>query len=307
MDMKENINDKLEEEKDNNEIPYMSQRLIIKGLHLYFIDIAREIVQHNCIQKIPLMREYHLSESELNEIIQDVKTAKIIDKNCNITMNANEFEKFIDIYEPSIFDCKNSVFDKEIFMCMGEIIFDKGVEDTYDSLSADEVVDYLSIMEKLKIIEYDDIQNKFHIITERTEFERICKCIPQFFCSVAYEDSEVDDINDFDSMSGIEFEKYCAHILLKNSFKDIRITPPSGDHGIDILAEKENVSYAIQCKCYSNNIGNAAIQQAHTGRCLYHKDIAVVMTNQYFTAQAIEEAEVLGVKLWDRNKLSDMI
>lgn len=307
MDMKNNINDKIEEKRDDNEIPYISQRLIIKGLHLYFIDIAREIVQHNCIQKIPLMREYHLSESELNEIIQDVKSAKIIDKNHNITMSANEFEKFIDIYEPSIFDCKHSVFDKEIFMCMGEIIFDKGVEDTYDSLPADEVVDYLSIMEKLKIIEYDDIQNKFHIITEKAEFERICKCIPQFFCSLAYEDSEIDDINDFDSMSGVEFEKYCAHILLENGFSDIRITPPSGDHGIDILAEKENVSYAIQCKCYSNNIGNSAIQQAHTGKCLYHKDIAVVMTNQYFTTQAVEEAEALGVKLWDRNKLSDMI
>lgn len=86
-----------------------------------------------------------------------------------------------------------------------------------------------------------------------------------------------------------------------------RIAPSSGDHGIDVLAEKDGITYAIQCKCYSDNVGNAAVQQAHTGKSLYHKDIAVVMTNRYFTPQAIEEATALGVKLWDRDKLNEMI
>ncbi|MCH5261589.1 MAG: restriction endonuclease [Lachnospiraceae bacterium] len=49
------------------------------------------------------------------------------------------------------------------------------------------------------------------------------------------------------------------------------------------------------------------MQQSHTGRSLYHKDIAVVMTNRYFTPQAVEESEALGVKLWDRDKLNEMI
>lgn len=33
------------------------------------------------------------------------------------------------------------------------------------------------------------------------------------------------------------------------------------------------------------------------------------MTNRYryFTPQAIEEAEALGVKLWDRDKLNEMV
>ena len=73
------------------------------------------------------------------------------------------------------------------------------------------------------------------------------------------------------------------------------------------MAEKDEVTYAIQCKCYSSNIGNSAVQQAHTGKSIYHKDIAVVMTNSHFTAQAIKDAELIGVKLWDREKLSSMI
>ncbi|NBH15355.1 restriction endonuclease [Lachnospiraceae bacterium] len=108
-------------------------------------------------------------------------------------------------------------------------------------------------------------------------------------------------------MEGHQFEYFCADILKKNGFENVEVTQGSGDHGIDILAEKDGISYAIQCKCYSSNIGNAAVQQAHTGKSLYHKDIAVVLTNRYFTAQAKEEAQALGVKLWDRDKLNSMI
>lgn len=111
----------------------------------------------------------------------------------------------------------------------------------------------------------------------------------------------------FDNMTGIDFEYFCADLLKKNNFINVSVTQKSADHGIDIFAEKDDISYAIQCKCYSSNIGNAAIQQAHTGKCIFHKDIAVVFTNQYFTAQAITEAEALGVKLWDRDKLQKML
>lgn len=120
-------------------------------------------------------------------------------------------------------------------------------------------------------------------------------------------ESDVSNNTNFDNMGGFEFEHFCADILSKNGFENVEVTQSSGDHGIDILAEKYGISYAIQCKCYSSNIGNAAVQQAHTGKSLYHKDIAVVLTNQYFTQQAIDEASVLGVKLWDRDKLQGLI
>lgn len=120
------------------------------------------------------------------------------------------------------------------------------------------------------------------------------------------EDSKAKDQN-FDSMDGHRFEHYCADLLKKNGFKNVEVTRGSGDHGIDILAEKDDISYAIQTKCYTGNIGNAAIQQAHTGKSIYKKDIAVVLTNRDFTPQAKEEAEMLGVKLWDREKLLSLI
>lgn len=113
--------------------------------------------------------------------------------------------------------------------------------------------------------------------------------------------------NKFDYMNGHDFEYFCADILKKNGYENVEVTQGSGDHGIDILAEKDDITYAIQCKCYSKDIGNAAVQQAHTGKSIYKKDIAAVMTNRYFTPQAKEEADLLGVKLWDRDKLMSLL
>ncbi|WP_251353339.1 restriction endonuclease [Hominisplanchenecus murintestinalis] len=111
----------------------------------------------------------------------------------------------------------------------------------------------------------------------------------------------------FDDMGGHQFEHFCADILRKNGFENVEVTQGSGDHGIDILAEKDDITYAIQCKRYDKPIGNDAVQQAIAGKGFYHRDIAVVMTNRNFTPQAIEEAKALGVKLWDRDRLNKMI
>lgn len=112
---------------------------------------------------------------------------------------------------------------------------------------------------------------------------------------------------DFDNMTGQQFESFCSFVLISNGFKHVEITKGSGDHGIDILADKDEISYAIQCKCYSSNVGNDAVQQALAGKKFYKRDIAVVLTNQYFTPQAKEEASVFGVKLWDRTKLNEFV
>lgn len=108
---------------------------------------------------------------------------------------------------------------------------------------------------------------------------------------------------DFDNMTGEQFENFCALLLKRNGWRRVRTTKSSGDHGIDILANKDGLEYAIQCKCYSKNVGNKAIQEAYSGKDIYKADIAVVMTNRQFTKQATYDAKKLGVELWGRDKL----
>ena len=85
------------------------------------------------------------------------------------------------------------------------------------------------------------------------------------------------------------------------------MTKGSGDYGIDILAEKDGITYAIQCKCYHAPVGVAAVQQAYAGRDYYDCMVGVVMTNQYFTTPAVEVAKKLKIILWDRGYLDSMM
>lgn len=110
-----------------------------------------------------------------------------------------------------------------------------------------------------------------------------------------------------DSMEGHQFEHFCADILKKNGFENVEVTRGSGDQGIDILATKDGVKYGIQCKCYSSDIGNKAVQEAFSGKTFYHCHVASVLTNRHFTASAKELAESNGVLLWDRDYLNKLI
>lgn len=111
----------------------------------------------------------------------------------------------------------------------------------------------------------------------------------------------------FDNMDGHEFEHFCASILEKNGFKSVNVTKGSGDQGIDIVAIKEGVKYGIQCKCYSSNIQNKAVQEAIAGKKFYDCHVGVVLTNQYFTKPAKKLAEKTGILLWDRSYLEKLI
>lgn len=111
---------------------------------------------------------------------------------------------------------------------------------------------------------------------------------------------------EYDLMEGHDFEYYCAELLRKRGFQEVEVTRGSGDYGVDILAEKEGVTYAIQCKCYTAPVGVKAVQEAYAGRDYYDRMVGAVLTNQYFTRPAVEAAEKLKILLWDRGYLESM-
>lgn len=110
-----------------------------------------------------------------------------------------------------------------------------------------------------------------------------------------------------DLMEGHAFEGWCADLLRKNGYTDVEVTPGSGDQGVDVLASKEGVKFAIQCKRYTSDLGNTPVQEVIAGRKFYHCQVGVVMTNRYFTAGAKELAETTGTLLWDRDRLREFI
>lgn len=112
-----------------------------------------------------------------------------------------------------------------------------------------------------------------------------------------------DILDDVDKLDGIEFEKWCAHLLEKLGYENVTTTASTGDQGVDVIAEYKGMKYAVQCKRYSTLLGNSPIQEVYAGMRYYDCRVAVVMTNSRFTKAARELADKTGVKLWDRYKL----
>ena len=113
--------------------------------------------------------------------------------------------------------------------------------------------------------------------------------------------------NIFEDMEGHEFEFFCAQLLENHGFAEVEVTKGSGDYGIDVLAQKDGVTYAVQCKRYSAPVGVKAVQEAYAGRDYYDRMVGAVMTNRYFTAPAVEAAKKLKILLWDGGYIESMM
>jgi restriction system protein len=114
-------------------------------------------------------------------------------------------------------------------------------------------------------------------------------------------------VSRMDELEGHDFEFFCADLLQAQGFIDVEVTRGSGDFGVDILAEKDGVTYAVQCKRYSGPVGVEAVLRTYGGQAYYERMVGAVMTNQYFTSPAVEAAKKLHILLWDRGYMDTMI
>lgn len=113
-----------------------------------------------------------------------------------------------------------------------------------------------------------------------------------------------DEVN-VSELSPIEFEHHCSGLLEKFGWKAY-VTKGSGDQGIDIVAEKNDVKVILQCKLYSSPVGNKAVQEAISGKVFADALYAVVVTNNSFTPSAKQLANTSGVKLIHHSELSEL-
>ena len=158
----------------------------------------------------------------------------------------------------------------------------------------------------------DPKKNDFYtpLLTRRglDDFEANYRMIASDDYDTVISQSRIDLYNNqYDYMEGHDFETYCAELLQKIGFDSVEVTPGSNDQGIDIIAYQHGIKFGIQCKRYSSDVGNKAVQEAFAGSTYYHCNVAAVLTNQHFTAQAKDLAKRTGVLLWDRDYLDAMI
>lgn len=90
------------------------------------------------------------------------------------------------------------------------------------------------------------------------------------------------------------------------------VTHRSGDKGVDVVAVKGEDYYAIQCKHSKKNIGQECMSEVLAGakyyEAIYGKKLTPLSwTNSYYSPTAIDFAQNIGVKSFDRNDLTRWI
>ncbi|WP_082178516.1 restriction endonuclease [Priestia megaterium] len=109
-------------------------------------------------------------------------------------------------------------------------------------------------------------------------------------------------ISQVDSMNGRAFEDYLA-IILKAKGYNVQQTQASGDYGADLILSANGIKIAVQAKRYSKKVGIKAVQEISSAKNYYGVKECWVITNNYFTAPAINLATSNEVKLIDRDQL----
>lgn len=108
-----------------------------------------------------------------------------------------------------------------------------------------------------------------------------------------------------ENMDPWDFEYLCAQSLLPCGFDRAEVTPGSNDYGVDILAQRGQEIWAIQCKRWKSNryVDTSAVEQVFQGAHHYGCTHAAVLTTTLFTDLTRLYAQQRGVHCWDRYQL----
>ena len=112
-----------------------------------------------------------------------------------------------------------------------------------------------------------------------------------------------------DEMSGEDYEIYCKNILIEAGW-NMEQTSKTNDQGVDLIGYICDFKICIQCKRYSNPVGNKAVQEIIAGKQFYGGTHAVGVSNAGFTKSAETLAAKTGVILIsdiELEKLEDYI
>lgn len=104
----------------------------------------------------------------------------------------------------------------------------------------------------------------------------------------------------------LEFEDWCA-ARFRESGWHASVTPGSGDHGVDVIASRNDMSVVVQCKLHSRPVGNRAVMEALAGKAFKRANIAIVVATSSFTPKAIELAEKTQTHLVQAHDLDRFI
>ncbi|MCC5963928.1 MAG: restriction endonuclease [Rhodobacteraceae bacterium] len=191
-------------------------------------------------------------------------------------------------------------------------IYEKELERLREAIGRHRVVLYAKARRALKFDDYGNIRNdeRRAVFDEFLESQKIAKGLgswsvrDRLFTYFKREfnrfekkrnESSAPPLEEADR-SGLGFEAWTSEALKRQGWSVV-LTATSGDQGVDLIAQKDGLRVAVQCKRYSGSVGNKAVQEVYAGMKHLELDHAVVISTGNFTKSAIVLAATTGVLL----------
>ncbi len=105
--------------------------------------------------------------------------------------------------------------------------------------------------------------------------------------------------------TGIDYEAFCARSLTDAGWA-VETTSITGDQGADLIASKQHLRVAVQCKFYNQPVGNKAVQEVLAAKAFYATAAAAVVTNSTYTGSAQAIAAAAKVLLLHHDQLPEL-
>ena len=154
-------------------------------------------------------------------------------------------------------------------------------------------------LKKQKQYYYPNSENFYYEILSIVELNEVYECTDLEDRIALLEN--IDNINTNNHLVDEQKDYHEYESIVSNMFEilgwDTLITPKSGDQGADIIIEKYNMKFVVQCKLYSQPVGNKAVQEVIAAKGFYEAFGAIVVTNNDYTKSARQLAESHSVIL----------
>jgi len=107
-----------------------------------------------------------------------------------------------------------------------------------------------------------------------------------------------------ENMNPLDYEIYCANAFSLAGWST-SMTPKTGDQGADVVVKHRDLTGVIQCKLYSQPVGNGAVQEVIAAREYYKASFAIVVSNAAYTTSARQLAAMSNVILLHHGEIAE--
>lgn len=309
------FNPKIIEEATNGSIKILFTELDMNHkLESFIINNTKkyddgELSPHEYNEKLNLFL-YYINEMDISFIEFDTIKNPIARKkleeyaeilNGKMNLNVNSLSRYIDKEKYNIY-----VKNLEEKLNVDKVMEEDEIINKYVEYYGDKSIESNNIIVISEILGKDISYTMEKIQSHYDEIQKVFKMKKIEDSLFGFEGEQIRTLEYIDKLNGFEFEDYLEE-LFKTFGYDVEELPYSNDYGADLIISKGVKRIVIQAKNYTGNVGNTAVQESISAKAYYNCDIAMVITNSYYTKNAIEMAKSTGVILVDRDELEKIL